>query len=88
MGYHARLSPAAGSLAEHDAAQLAQAVLAEDRTASAPISGCALRDGQVIRFTLDTAGMAPDVDRVAPEQIAIAALVLVSFFAPLWHFVG
>jgi hypothetical protein len=88
MGYHARLSPGTGGLTECDAAQLAQAGLAEHRAASAPIAGCALRDGQVIRFTLDTTDMAPDVDRVAPEQVAMAVLVLASFFAPLWHLVG
>ncbi len=88
MGYPARLSPPPGGLAEVDAAQLAQVGLAEDWATSAPIAGSALRNGQVIRFTLDPAAMAPEDFRVAPEQIAIATLVLASFVAPLWHLVG
>jgi hypothetical protein len=88
MGYHARLSSAASGLTEYDAAQLAQAGLVPDWRTPAPITGCALRNGQVIPYTLDTTGMAPEVNRVVPEQVAMAALVLASFFAPLWHLVG
>jgi hypothetical protein len=88
MGYDARLSAATSGLTEHDVVQLARDGLVEDWRASAPISGCVLHNGRVIPFTLDTTGMAPEVYRVAPEQIAIAALVLASFIAPFWHLVG
>jgi hypothetical protein len=88
MGYPESVSAEASGLTEHDAAQSARDGLAADGAAHAPIAGCALRNGQMIRFTLDTTAMARADYRVPPEQIAIAALVLASFFAPLWHLVG
>jgi hypothetical protein len=73
MGYRAKLSTAARRLSEQAAAQSAQDRLVQDRVGN---------------FTRDGEDLARAGRRVAPEQIAIGVLLVVSFVAPLWHFLG
>jgi hypothetical protein len=85
MGYHARLSGEAGGLTENEAGQLAREVLAMQLPRSGAISGWVRRNGRVMAFTLDTTNLAPELHRVLPEQFAIAALLLASYVASIWH---
>ncbi len=85
MGYHAKISADPEGLTEQDAAQLVDAGLLRELAPGAPISGCVLRDGRLIRYTLDPTAQAPAMPRVVPEQVMMAALLLASFAAPLWH---
>ena len=86
MGYYAKMS-AAGALAADDAAPLAQDAPVWNAVHNAPISGCALRDGRSIPVTLENT-MATETYSILPEQIVMAALLLVSFLAPICHLLG
>jgi hypothetical protein len=87
MGYYARLSDSHG-LTDDDAARLARDGLVEHSAIRGPITGLVLRNGQPFPYTLDTTNLVPKVDRVVPEQIAIAGLLLASFIVPIWNLLG
>ena len=89
MGYSVRFVADPGGLTPQDAAQLARDGLAIARAPLLePIHGIARRDGVAVPYTLDMAAVAPERLDVLPEQWAIAAIVGLSFCAPLLHFLG
>lgn len=89
MGYFEKALADSGGLTGPGTVQLAgNGLLPGSQSANAPIQGIILRDGQAIPFTLSTARLEPETPRLLPEQVAIAALLLVSFVSPIYHFLG
>jgi hypothetical protein len=87
MGYYARLSEPHG-LTDDDADRLAQDGLVELPASNGPISGFVTRNGRSMPFTLDTTNMVHEPLQVQPEQIAIFAVLVASFIAPILHLLG
>jgi hypothetical protein len=88
MGYHAKLFADCDGSSEQDVTRSGSPGLVPGPAARAPIQGFVLRNGQAIPYTLDTTDLAPESHRVLPEQIAIGALLLASFIAPIRYLLG